>query len=479
MANQEKIGITARKENNFSEWYTQVITKAGLIDYSQVSGCYIIKPSAYSIWQSIQDYFNAKIKLLAVENCYFPMLIPESLLKKEAKHIAGFSPEVAWVTEAGNSKLSERLAIRPTSETIMYEAYSRWIRSYNDLPLKLNQWNSVLRWEFKNPQPFLRSREFLWQEGHTAFANKEESEIEVLQILDIYKEIYEKLLAVPVIPGKKTESEKFAGADYTTSLETFLPNGRGIQCATSHSLGQNFSKSFNIKFIDKDEKEKFVWQNSWGLSTRSIGIAIMMHSDDKGAIIPPLVAKNKLVIIPIYFKQEKKQIIAKCKQLQSSLSEFNPVLDDREGYTPGWKFNEHELKGIPLRIELGPNDIKKSQAILVRRDTGKKEVVKLKDIKKKIPFLLSDIQSSLFFKAKEFIKESIIEAKNINELVAAINNKKLVRAGWCSKQECEELIKSKADGAKILNIPFKKHAISRCLACSNKAVHPVYIAKSY
>ena len=474
------IGITAKKENNFSEWYTQVISKSELIDYSSVSGSYIIKPAAFNIWESIQQYLNLRIKKLGVSNAYFPMLIPESLLKKEAKHIAGFSPEVAWVTEAGNSKLNERLAIRPTSETIMYEAYSRWIRSYKDLPLKLNQFNNVVRWEFNNPIPFLRSREFLWQEGHTAFATKEEADKEVIDILNIYAEVYEKLLAIPVFKGKKTESEKFAGADYTTSIETFLPNGKGIQCATSHSLGQNFSKSFNINFLDKDEKTKYVWQNSWGLSTRSIGITIMQHSDNKGAIIPPRVAKNKLVIIPIYFEEkEKNKVLSACKKLFIQLEEFNPILDDREGYTPGWKFNNWELKGIPLRIEIGPKDIKSSQAILARRDTQEKQAVKLSQLKKKIPELLENIQSNLYKKAAKIIKDNTVEASSLNQLVKAIKDKKLIKAGWCGKESCESIIKDKAEGAKILNIPFKKHKISDCPACNKKALHPVLIAKSY
>ncbi len=479
MAQQDTLGITASKEKDFSEWYTQVITRSELIDYSLVSGSYIIKPSAYNVWENIQAFINDKIKQLGVSNIYFPMLIPESLLKKEAKHIAGFSPEVAWVTEAGNSKLNERLAIRPTSETIMYEAYARWIRSYKDLPLKLNQWVNIVRWEFKNPVPFLRSREFLWQEGHTAFATKEEADKEVLEVLDVYADLYEEILAVPVIKGKKTESEKFAGADYTTSLETFLPNGRGIQCATSHSLGQNFSKSFEIKFIDKDEKEKNVWQNSWGLSTRSIGITIMQHSDNKGAVIPPRVAKNKAVIIPIFFKDEKRAIVEKCKSLLSELSGFNPILDDREGYTPGWKFNEWELKGIPLRIELGPKDLKEAQVVLVRRDNQKKETIKIKSLKKKVQETLEEIQTDLLSKARKHLKDSTVEAKNLKELIQAINDKKLVKAGWCGDSKCEETIKEKADGAKILCIPFKKHDITSCVACNKKAKEPIYIAKSY
>ncbi len=477
MAQQDTLGITAKKEKDFSEWYTQVITRSELIDYSSVSGSYIIRPSSYNIWENIQAFINDKIKQLGVSNTYFPMLIPESLLKREAKHIAGFSPEVAWVTEAGNSKLNERLAIRPTSETIMYEAYARWIRSYKDLPLRLNQWVNIIRWEFQNPTPFLRSREFLWQEGHTAFANKEEADKEVHNILDMYADVYEELLAVPVIKGRKTDSEKFAGADYTTTIETFLPNGRGIQCATSHSLGQNFSKSFNIKFIDKDEKEKLVWQNSWGLSTRSIGITVIHHSDNKGVILPPNVAKNKLVIVPIFFKDDKRPIMEKCKSIAKELAELNPILDDRDSYTPGWKFNEWELKGIPLRIELGPKDLQASQVILVRRDNNKKEIIKLSQLKKRVAETLDEMQADLLSKARKQLKDSTVEAKNLKELMQAINDKKLVKSGWCGEEKCEEKIKESTEGAKILCIPFKKHDISNCVACNKKAKEEVYIAK--
>ena len=375
-------GIRAKKEENFSEWYIQLIEKAELIEYSPVSGCIILRPTSYAIWESITQFLDKKIKEKGVQNVYFPLLIPENLLKKESKHVEGFSPEVAWVTEAGDSKLNERLAIRPTSETIMYDTFKKWIRSYRDLPLLTNQWANVVRWEFKHSIPFLRTREFLWQEGHTVFATQKESEEHALEMLEDYAKTYEELLAVPVIKGTKTDSEKFAGADITYSIETLLPNGKAIQAATSHCLGQNFSKAFDIKFIDKDEKTKYVYQNSWGFTTRSIGIMIMIHSDNKGLVLPPKVAMNKVVIIPILMEKDKERVIGRTKILKKQLEKYNPILDDRDDIKPGNKFNNYEMKGLPIRIELGPRDLEKNQAVIVRRDTGEKIIVKIKEIKK-------------------------------------------------------------------------------------------------
>jgi len=373
-------GIRAKKEENFSEWYIQLIEKAELIEYSPVSGCIILRPTSYAIWESITQFLDKKIKEKGVQNVYFPLLIPENLLKKESKHVEGFSPEVAWVTEAGDSKLNERLAIRPTSETIMYDTFKKWIRSYRDLPLLTNQWANVVRWEFKHSIPFLRTREFLWQEGHTVFATQKESEEHALEMLEDYAKTYEELLAVPVIKGTKTDSEKFAGADITYSIETLLPNGKAIQAATSHCLGQNFSKAFDIKFIDKDEKTKYVYQNSWGFTTRSIGIMIMIHSDNKGLVLPPKVAMNKVVIIPILMEKDKERVIGRTKILKKQLEKYNPILDDRDDIKPGNKFNNYEMKGLPIRIELGPRDLEKNQAVIVRRDTGEKRSVNLDDI---------------------------------------------------------------------------------------------------
>jgi len=473
-------GLTAKKETNFSEWYTQVIQKAGLIGYTKVSGCYVLRPNAYAIWEEIQKYLDAKIKKSGVQNVYFPLLIPESLLKKESEHVEGFKPEVAWVTHTGTSKLDERLAIRPTSETIMYDSYKKWIRSFKDLPLRLNQWCNIVRWEFKNPVPFLRSREFLWQEGHSAFATEKQAEKETKEILKYYKQVAEDLLAIPMLDGIKSEKEKFAGAKQTLSIETFLPSGKAIQGATTHNLGQNFSKAFDISFLDEKGKKKLPWQTSWGLSTRMIGIMAMMHSDDKGLILPPKVALNKLVIVPILFEKTKDKVLKKSKELQKSLAKYNPILDDRDNYSPGWKFNEWELKGIPIRIEIGPKDLEKKQVILFRRDTNKKITVKFASLKKKVDEILKDIQQNLFDNAKKFLEKSIVNVNSLDALKKAINHKKIGYAPWCGDKDCEEMIKYKTKGVKSLNTPFNQKDIKKkCFACGKKANHYTYFAKSY
>lgn len=474
-------GITVKKSENFSEWYSQVIHKAELADYTKVSGCYVLRPRAYEMWDNIKDFFDDLIKKSGVKNAYFPLFIPESLLNKEKDHVEGFTPEVAWVTHTGKTKLNERLAIRPTSETIMYDSYKNWIRSYKDLPLRLNQWCSVVRWEFKHPTPFLRTREFLWQEGHTAFANKKEAGEECLEILDYYARICEELLAVPVIKGKKSEKEKFAGADYTLSIETFLPTGKAIQGGTSHFLGQNFSKVFGISYLDESEKKNYVYQNSWGLTTRTIGVMIIMHGDDKGLVIPPKVANEKVVIVPILFKKDKEKVLKKAKEIKKLLNIYNPILDDREEYSPGWKYNEWELKGVPLRIELGPKDLAKKQVIIFRRDTGKKEIVKFTSVKKKVKDTLDDIQKELFRKAQLFMKKSTIKTEDWKELVKAIKDKKMVFAPWCGEAKCEDWIKDKTSGAKTLNIPFDQPAIKgkKCVHCGKEAICWIYFAKSY
>lgn len=473
-------GITAKKNEDFSEWYAQVIQKADLIEYTDVSGCYILKPRAYAIWEKLQQYFNKELKKRNIKNAYFPLLIPENLLTKEKEHVEGFSPEVAWVTHSGDSKLSERLAIRPTSETIMYDAYAKWIRSHNDLPLRLNQWCNIVRWEFKNPVPFLRSREFLWQEGHTVFATKKEAEAEVYDILSVYKRIFEELYAVPVVSGTKSEKEKFAGADFTTSVETFLPSGKAIQGATSHHLGQNFSKVFNINFLDENSKRQDAWQNSWGITTRTIGIMIMMHSDDKGLVLPPKVAPTQAVIVPILFEDTKDKVLKKAKDIAKKLKAFEVEVDDRDSYSPGWKFNEWEMKGVPLRIEIGPKDLEKEQAVLVRRDTNEKKPVKIKDVKQEVSEMLEAMQTNLFNKAQQFMQDSIVEAKNMKEFINAIKNKKLVKAPWCNNPACEEEIKDKTGGAKSLNIPFDQNNVSdKCVCCGKDASAFTFFAKSY
>lgn len=475
----QSLGITVKKEQDFSEWYTQLIIKSELADYSPVSGCMIIRPRAYAIWESIQKFFNSEIKKLGVQNCYFPSLIPESLLSKESSHVQGFKPEVAWVTEGGDTKLSEKLAIRPTSETIMYDAYSKWIRSHKDLPIRLNQWCNVVRWEFKHPVPFLRTREFLWQEGHSAFATRQDAEHEVFQILDIYARIFEELLAIPVIKGKKSEAEKFAGALFSTSVETFLPSGRAIQGATSHCLGQNFAKAFDITFLDEKGEKQYVWQNSWGISTRTIGIMAMMHSDDNGLIIPPKVAPIEAVIVPIFSGDSKETVMNQCHEVKRLIKGYKAFVDERD-YTPGWKFNDAELKGIPIRIEIGPKDVEKQQAVIVRRDTKEKLFVKLEELNGELQKALDSIQSNLYHKAKKFIDSSVQEAYSIEELNKIIESKKIAKIAWCATPQCEEDIKARCNGAKSMSTPLDaEKPESSCVVCNQDAKSMTYFAKSY
>ena len=477
--NPVDVGITVKKEGNVSEWYTQVLQKAELIEYTDVSGCYILRPRAYSIWEKVQLFFDPIMKKAGVKNAYFPLFIPEANLSRESAHVKGFTPEVAWVTHSGETKLSERLAIRPTSETIMYPAYKKWIRSHRDLPLLMNQWCNVVRWEFKNPIPFLRSREFLWQEGHNVFATRKEVEKNTELILEWYRRVFEELYAIPVIKGRKSESEKFAGAEYTLSVETFLPIGKSIQGATSHVLGQNFAKAFDITFLDEKEEQQYVWQNSWGISTRSIGIMIMMHGDDKGLVLPPRVAENQVVIVPIIFDTSRKEVLTAAQRLGRTLEAYRPMLDDREGVSAGWKFNEWEMKGIPVRVEIGPQDVAKEQVVLVRRDTGKKEFVPFPKLKQRVGEVLEDIQQQLFTKAKDFISQNTVHATTLNDIQKAVQDRKLVLMPWCGTSSCEETLKEKAEGAKTLNIPFDSKPGGNCALCGKKAVFKVYVAKSY
>ncbi|UCD20913.1 MAG: proline--tRNA ligase [archaeon] len=470
---KKEIGITAEKDE-FSEWFVQLIQKAELIEYSNVSGCYILRPRCYFIWEQVMKYFDDKIKKDGVKNAYFPLLVSESNLAKEKEHVEGFNPEVAWVTQTGNTKLKERLAIRPTSESSMYPAYAKWIRSWRDLPLRLNQWNNVVRWEFKNPIPLIRFREFLWQEGHSAFATEKEAIQEVEKILDYYVDVYKDIFAIPVIKGVKTDKEKFAGADKTLTTEVFLPSRKCAQAGTSHNLGQNFAKAFDIKFKDENGKERYVWQNSWGLSARSIGIAIMMHSDSKGLVVSPKVAETQVVIVPIY-KKDKKQVVSEAKKIK--LGKVRVEIDDRD-VSPGFKFNDWEMKGIPIRLELGPKDIKLKQVVLVRRDTGKKEFVKIKDVAKKVEKVLEDIHNNLYNKAKRHLKNNTVLAKNISDVVKSIKNKKLVKTEWCGNQKCEDWIKTKTGGAKII-CKINEKPKGKCCYCGKKSNSVVYIAKSY
>ncbi|MBU0666964.1 MAG: proline--tRNA ligase [Nanoarchaeota archaeon] len=480
MAKKDEKGVTVKKDENFSEWYTQTIQKAELMEYTQVSGCMVIRPYAYEMWEKAQEFFNKEIKKTGVKNAYFPLLIPENLLNREKEHVKGFSPEVAWVTHGGNSKLAERLAIRPTSETIMYDTYKKWVRSYNDLPILINQWCNIIRWEFKHPVPFLRTREFLWQEGHTVHATEKEMNKEVKTILNIYTKLFEKLYAIPVLKGIKSEKEKFAGANYTTSVEMFFPDGKAIQGATSHGLGQNFSKSFEITFLDENEKKQYPWQTSWGFSTRSLGILFGIHGDNKGLVLPPKIAPIKIVIVPIIFENTKDKVLKKARELKKTLNRFSTELDERDNYSPGWKFHQWEMKGVPLRIELGPRDLENKQVMIARRDTGAKEAVKFKDVKKRAKELLDEIQTNLFLKAKKQLDDSIVKTDDFDAMKSVINAKKIAFVPWCGGVECEDWIKDKSGGAKSLNIPLgQKKPNKKCVYCDKKAKHYAYFAKSY
>ena len=476
-------GITVKKSQDFSEWYVQVVLKAELADYAPVKGCMIIRQDAYAVWEKIQEVVNQKIKATGHSNVYFPMFIPESFLKKEAEHFAGFTPEVAWVTQGGDSPLDEKLAVRPTSETIMYATFSKWIRSWRDLPLKINQWCNIVRWETKATKLFLRTREFLWQEGHTAHATKEEAEKEVLYALSEYKDIMENYLAIPVIVGVKSDSEKFAGADYTTALEAMMPDGKALQMGTSHNLGQHFAHVFDIKFIGEDEKDHMVWQTSWGITTRTIGALVMIHGDDKGLILPPKIAPIQVVIVPIPFKgAEPAAIAAKAKEIADILTQkgLSVILDDRGEYTPGWKFNQWELKGVPLRIEIGPRDLKQEQVTMVRRDTKEKSFIKEIEVVAQAEKLLEEIQHNLYAKARIALEEKITAVKTYDEFKQVISGKGgFIKAAWCDNTECEAKIKEET-GATIRVIPFEKEEPrTNCVYCGQKAKDVAYFARSY
>jgi len=476
------IGITIRKAQNFSDWYTQVITKAELADYSVAKGFMVLMPYGYSIWEKIHEFIDSRIKATGHKNAYFPTLIPESLLKKEAEHFAGFTPEVFWVTHAGEGELAERLAARPTSETIAYHSYAKWIKSWRDLPLLLNYWNSVLRAEITATRPFIRTSEFLWQEGHTVHESKEETDNEVMVILDLYRELIENLLAIPVITGKKTEREKFVGALYTTTLEALMGDGRALQMGTSHNLGQNFSKPFEIKYLGRDEKEHYAWQASWGVSWRLIGALVMVHGDDKGLVLPPRIAPVQVVIVPIFFNDdEKKMVDARAREVQSELQteRLSVEYDSREQFTPGWKFNEWEMKGVPMRIEIGPRDIRASKVIVVRRDTGEKLPVGLAGLAKEISNILGLIQSNLFKKAKTYLEEHTTKIGDYQEFKDILPEKSgFLKACWCSNQQCEDKIKDET-GATIRAIPFKEEVWSNCLYCGRPADKVAYFARAY
>ncbi|KAI7849312.1 hypothetical protein BDC45DRAFT_574028 [Circinella umbellata] len=513
-----QMGIEHKKDGDFSKWYQQVLLKSEMLDYYDVSGCYILRPLSYNIWKQITNFFDDAITEMGVEDTYFPMFVSNRVLEREKDHIEGFAPEVAWVTKAGSSDLEEPIAIRPTSETVMYPYFSKWIRSHRDLPFRINQWCSVVRWEFKNPQPFLRTREFLWQEGHTAHLTKGAAGEEVLQILDLYEKVYNDLLALPVVKGVKSEKEKFAGGLYTTTVEGFIPQtGRAIQGGTSHCLGQNFSKMFNITVEDpnapanasEEAKKIHVWQNSWGISTRTIGVMVMVHGDDKGLVLPPRVALQQAVVIPCGLtvktsKADEDKVFDGCKEIAARLKKIGvkSKADLRDNYTPGFKFNHWELRGVPLRIELGPKDLEKSQVTCVRRDTGAKFALPLDNLEKGVQEALDTIQREMFERAKAKMSDSIVPVDKWEDFVPTLNAKKLCLIPWCDRVECEEDIKDNSArtsnegeeederapsmGAKSLCKPFEQltdkpivPGETKCVACGQDAKHYMLFGRSY
>lgn len=468
-------GMSCTKKENFADWYTDAITKSGMIDYYDVSGCYILRPYSYEIWERVQEFLDKKFKSIGVKNCYFPIFVTKEKLQREKDHLEGFAPEVAWVTKSGSSDMKDPIAIRPTSETIMYPAFKNWIRSHRDLPLKLNQWNNVVRWEFKNPTPFIRTREFLWQEGHTAHATKEEADTEVRQILDFYASAYEELLAVPMIKGVKSEKEKFAGADYTTTIEGFIPStGRGIQAATSHQLGQNFGKMFGISAEYEDGKKLIPYQNSWGFTTRSLGVMIMVHGDDKGLVLPPRVAPLQVITVPIVYKDKDEiaLIYKKADEIEALLSGVGVRIetDKRSVYTPGWKYNHWELKGVPLRFELGPKDVAKQQVRVVRRDNGAKEDIPMAELATRIPALLEQIQKEMLERARTERDGHIRKITEWKDFVNALQDGCMVLTPFCNETEWEEVVKTKSREESLALMGLEEEAENTATSAAAKTL---------
>lgn len=467
-------------DTDFSKWYTDVVKKAELLEYSNIRGCMIIRPYGYSIWENIKSQLDCRLKQTGHQNVYMPMFIPESLLQKEKDHVEGFSPEVAWITHGGDDKLSERLCVRPTSEVLFCDHYSNIIESYRDLPKLYNQWCSVVRWE-KSTRPFLRSMEFLWQEGHTAHETADEAKQETLNIINLYADFFKDVLAIPVLKGLKTETEKFAGAKFTYTIESVMHNGVALQSGTSHYFSNKFAKAFNINFTNRDNKLNYVYQTSWGVSSRIIGAVIMTHGDDRGLILPPKIAPIQVVIVPI--SMNKGNVKEVSKQIYDDLkNSFNTHIDLSDN-SPGWKFNQYEMKGIPIRLEIGPRDIENSQCVLVRRDTGIKLVVDLKDLYKSIDSLLIDIHNNLYSMALKNLNDKISYISNLENMIkVTLNQNKIIKAPWCGNAECEDKIKEKT-GLSSRCIPFNSELDEKntdnCICCSKNKKFILYFGKSY
>ena len=469
------------KSVDYSQWYIDVILKAEMMDYAPVRGFMAIRPAGYVLWEKIQELLDRRFKETGHQNAYFPLLIPQSLLQKEAEHVEGFAPEVAWVTKGGGEVLTEPLVVRPTSEAIICDFYSRWVQSWRDLPILLNQWCSVVRWE-KATRPFLRTSEFLWQEGHTCHRTEKEAEEETLRMLEVYREFLESEMAIPAIAGQKTEREKFAGAQHTYCVEALMSDGRALQAGTSHNLGQHFARVFDITFLDQDDQLKYVWQTSWGASTRLIGALIMVHGDDRGLVLPPRMAPNQVVIVPILTKKDRQRVLDSVTDLKTELEgNVRVKLDDREEYSPGWKYNEWEMRGVPIRIEVGPRDLDKEQVVLVRRDTGEKEFVPRRELVDKIPQLLEQIQRDMLQKALDFREANTREGSDYEEFKKIMEEKRgFFVAPWCGDARCEEKVKEETK-ATIRCIAFNKkpQKDQACMVCDKQANEIVYFARAY
>ena len=474
---QEFVTHITPRDEDFSQWYTDVILKTELCDYAPVRGCMIVRPYGYAIWERIQAEMDKRFKETGHQNVYFPMLIPESLLQKEKDHVEGFAPEVAWVTQGGTEKLQERLAVRPTSETIFCTMYAKWVQTWRDLPMKYNQWCSVMRWE-KATRPFLRTSEFLWQEGHTIHATAEEAQEETMQMLHVYQEVAENVMALPVYVGQKSEKEKFAGARATYSMEAMMQDGKALQSGTSHNFGTNFAEAYNIQFSNKEGKLEYVYETSWGVSTRLIGAIIMTHGDERGLKLPPRIAPIQVVIVPI--AAHKGGVLEKCAQVQKALEAegIRVKLDDRDTLSPGFKFNDWELKGVPVRLEIGPRDLENGQCVLFRRDTYEKQTAKLDELTSVIPALLDDIQKTMYQLALNFQQAHIHEVHSMDELGKVVDGG-FAKAMWCGDRACEDKIKEQFN-ATSRNMPFDQTPIDdHCVCCGKPAQKLIYFAKAY
>jgi prolyl-tRNA synthetase len=469
-----------KKNQNFSQWYNELILRAELASYAPVKGCMVIRPYGYSIWENIQRILDGEIKKIGAKNAYFPLFIPENFLKKEKEHVKGFSPELAVVTIGGGERLKEKLIVRPTSETIIYQIFKDWIQSWRDLPYRINQWCNVVRWE-KRPRLFLRTTEFLWQEGHTCHRDEKETKDEVKKVLKMYLNLYQNYLAIDGIAGKKSELEKFPGAKETYTYEMLMPDGKALQGCTVHNLGQNFSKVFKIRFRDKDQKEKLVWQTSWGFTTRSVGALVMVHGDDLGLILPPRIAPIQIIIIPIFTgKKVDKKLEEKAKETEEILKDFRVQVDLSKEHSPGWKFNEWELKGVPLRIEIGEKEIKKAELTLVRRDNRERNLIKEKEALKKIPEILESIQEGLFEKSSKFLKENTREVMNFEEFKEILEKKKgFIKAFWCEKESCEIKIKEITKATPRCLPLNSKREKGKCVFCKKPAFRKWIFAQAY